>query len=104
MSQYEFIYGDIPDLGHLKIFGARVVTLVDKSLRRNDWDSKGRIGIFSGYRRDGPGYIIYLPSTGTFANSGDCFFNEQQLYRRQSMSDDRYKDLFSQVVGKESSG
>jgi hypothetical protein len=86
----------------LKIFGAREVTLVDKSLRRNNCDSKERIGIFSGYRQDGPGDIIYLPSTGMFANSGDCFFYQQLLYKRQSISDDRYKDLFSQVVGKES--
>lgn len=83
-SPFQTVFGEVPDLSHLRIFGTQAVAYLDKPTRSNDWSRKGIHGIFIGYRPYGLGYLLYLPSVNQIKESGNMFFLEKNMIERES--------------------
>ena len=111
ISPYQFIHDEAPDLSYARIWGCKCHTFIDKSQRRNDWSPHSHIGYFMGYREDGPGYVIYVPSLKDFVISSHVFFNEcipdvkENYYAeiesslREENSENRTTESFQYLVG-----
>ena len=53
--------GRKPDLSHMKVFGSKCYAYVEKKLKL---DPRAKEGIFVGYDRCSPAYLVYFPTTG----------------------------------------
>jgi len=82
-SPYQSVFGETPDLGHLRIFVSQAIAYVDKPTRSNDWSRKGTHGIFVGYCSNGPGYLMYIPSINQVKESGNVFFMEKNVIQKE---------------------
>jgi len=58
----ELFTGERPDIGHIRVFGSKIYSLVPKQ-RRRKWDDKAEEGVLVGYDGNTKGYRILNPNT-----------------------------------------
>ncbi|GBP42186.1 Retrovirus-related Pol polyprotein from transposon TNT 1-94 [Eumeta japonica] len=75
-TPYEIWLGRKPDIGHLRIFGSRVMVHVAKE-KRLKWDKKSEKKILVGYPEDIKGYRVYCPITKRVSTSRDVIIMEE---------------------------
>lgn len=75
-TPYEIWSGRKPDIGHLRIFGSRVMVHVAKE-KRLKWDKKSEKKILVGYPEDIKGYRVYCPITKKVSTSRDVIIMEE---------------------------
>ena len=74
-TPYEAIYGEKPNVGHLKVFGCSAYSYIPKD-ERQKLDSKARKCIFLGYPCNRKGYRLYDQSIRRVIHSRHVAFNE----------------------------
>lgn len=79
LSPFQIVFGNRPNFAHLRTFGCQAIAHVDKATRPNDFSGKGIRGIFVGYRRYGPGYLLYNPTSNQLKEVASLFFMEKSL-------------------------
>jgi len=77
-SPYELWTGQLPELGHLRVFGCRAYVHVPDE-RRRKFDAKAVAGIFLGYATGQKGYVVQDSETGKILTSRDVTFDENHL-------------------------
>jgi len=76
-NPYEVWTGKIPDVSHLRMFGAGAFTL-DRDPTRGKLDSRSKKGILVGYSEDTNGYRIWLPDERKVDVARDVRFFENR--------------------------
>jgi hypothetical protein len=62
MTPYEGVFGELPNLSHLRIWGCKAYLSVPKNYQRKDWRDKSFAGQFIGYSEQGEiGYRLFIP-------------------------------------------
>ena len=61
-TPYEVMFNMTPDVSHLRVFGSVCYPLIQKK-QRDPYRHKATcdVGIFVGYDRQSPGYLVYIP-------------------------------------------
>ena len=72
---YEAVFGKLPDLSNLRVFGCQVFSHIDKS-RQHKLSPKATKGVFDGYASDCPAWLIYNPTTRSITRTNSAAFNE----------------------------
>jgi hypothetical protein len=62
MTPYEAMTGKRPDVSNMQVFGTACYTYI-QGLKQK-LDTRGKKGIFVGYDRASPAYLVYFPDTG----------------------------------------
>ena len=77
MTPYEGVYGELPDLSHLRIWGCKAYIKIPKNYQRKDWREKPFTGHFIGYSEPGEmGYKVYVPDLREVVVGVNVTFNE----------------------------
>ena len=77
MTPYEGVYGLVPDLSHLRIWGCKAYLKLPKNYIRKDWRDKSFAGYFVGYSEPGEmGYRVYIPDLKETVVGVNVTFNE----------------------------
>ena len=77
MTPYECVFGEVPDLSHLRIWGCKAYLKLPKNYQRKDWRDKSFAGYFIGYSEPGEmGYKLYIPDLRDTVVGVNCTFNE----------------------------
>ena len=79
-TPYEFWYGEIPDLSHMRVFGCKSFALVPPELRQK-FDEVSVECIFTGYPEGTKGYRLFNIDTGKFIRSRNVEFYENEFYQ-----------------------
>ena len=62
ITPFEGVYGEVPDLSHLRIWGCKTYLKMPENYHRKDWRDKAFTGYFIGYNEPGAmGYQVYVP-------------------------------------------
>eukprot|EP00951_Prasinocladus_malaysianus_P026715 scaffold237829_cov15-Prasinocladus_malaysianus.AAC.1 len=75
-TPWELFSGDIPDVSHLRIFGATAYAQIPKNLRRK-LDPASQKGVFIGYETNSKAYRILLDNPRRVIVSRDVIVNEE---------------------------
>ena len=76
-TPFEGIYGEIPDLSVLRVWGCKTYLKIPKNYLRKDWREKCTSGYLMGYSTEGEmGYKIYVPELKEIVTGVNCLFNE----------------------------
>ena len=76
-TPYEGVFGEIPDLSLLRVWGCKAYMKIPKTYLRKDWREKCSSGYMMGYSVDGVmGYKIYIPELKEIVIGVNCLFNE----------------------------
>jgi len=76
-TPFEGVYGELPDLAHLRIWGCKAYLKLPKNYQRKDWRDKSFAGYFVGYSEPGEmGYRIYIPDLRETVVGVNVTFNE----------------------------
>ena len=61
-TPYEVMFNMTPDVSHLRVFGSVWYQLIQKK-QHDPYSHKATcdVGIFAGYDRQSPGYLVYIP-------------------------------------------
>ena len=77
MTPFEGVYGEVPDLSHLRIWGCKAYLKLPKDYQRKDWRDKAFTGYFVGYNEPGAmGYRLYIPDLRETVVGVNVTFNE----------------------------
>ena len=76
-TPFEGIFGEIPDLSLLRVWGCKTYLKIPKNYLRKDWREKCTSGYLMGYSVEGEmGYKIYVPELKEIVTGVNCLFNE----------------------------
>ena len=76
-TPYEGVFGEIPDLSLLRVWGCKAYLKIPKTYLRKDWREKCTSGYIMGYSVDGVmGYKIYIPELKEIVIGLNCLFNK----------------------------
>ena len=76
-TPFEGVYGELPDLAHLRIWGCKAYLKLPKNYQRKDWRDKSFAGYFVGYSEPGEmGYRVYIPDLRDTVVGVNVTFNE----------------------------
>ena len=77
ITPFEGVYGEVPDLSHLRIWGCKAYLKLPKNYQRKDWRDKSFAGYFVGYSEPGEmGYRLYIPDLRDTVVGVNVTFNE----------------------------
>ena len=112
MTPFEGVYGEVPDLSHLRIWGCKAYLKVPKNYQRKDWRDKSFAGYFVGYSEPGEmGYRLYIPDLRdtvvgvnvTFnevvPSYAEEYYNELDKMKFEVAPDESTAESFSHLVG-----
>ena len=89
-TPFEKWYGKIPNIKHLKIFGAKAFVL-DKRPGKGKFDERSLEGRFVGYSDKAKAYRIRLKNSKTVLTTRDVTFDEKGLiYQKQEEPENRW--------------
>ena len=77
-TPYELLFGNAPDISHFRTFGCKAWGWVPKALRKK-WDPRAKQGIFVGFARDTPAYLVYIPEERSVLETPFCLFDESKF-------------------------
>ena len=75
MTPHQALWGRVPDLGHLRVFGCDAFARIP-DVRRRKLDDKGAKMIMVGYAQGTKGYRLLDPNTGRIHVAKDVLFHE----------------------------
>ena len=73
---YELLYGQTPDVSHLRVFGCRAWVYNDKGKK---WDPKSNPMIFVGYEPGAKAFRLWNPATRSIVISANVRFSEHEF-------------------------
>jgi hypothetical protein len=77
ITPFEGVYGKVPDLSHLRIWGCKSYLKLPKNYQRKDWRDKCFSGYFIGYSEPGEmGYRLFIPELRETVVGVHVTFNE----------------------------
>jgi len=82
---YQALFGKLPDLSYLRVFGCQVFFHIDKRKKRK-LGHKSSERIFIGYASDCPAWLVYNPNIRIVIRTDSDVFNEQWKPTRSSQS------------------
>lgn len=74
-TPFELLYGSVPDVSHLRVFGCTAYPHVPK-IHRSKLDPVSVKGVFVGYEAASKAYRVYLPDLKKIVVSASVTFNE----------------------------
>ena len=78
-TPYELLYGKVPDIGHLRVFGCGAYVHIPKDARVNKLSPRGELMIFLGYPDGVKGYLFMrLPNNVLFKGT-TAIFDEDMM-------------------------
>ncbi|KAG3120667.1 hypothetical protein PI125_g1003 [Phytophthora idaei] len=80
-TPYEAMWGRMPDIHHVRKFGALAYVHTKLDPLRHKFADNCRVGFVLGYRESALGCKIYFPKEGTALFGGQVTVNEQVLYK-----------------------
>ena len=72
-TPFELFYGKVPDLRHMASFGTKCY-FYDENTKK--LDNRSTSGVFVGYDRESPAYLVYNTNSGAIRRSRNVRFNE----------------------------
>ncbi len=112
MIPWECVYGEPPNLAHLRIWGCKAYLRMPKNYLRKDWRDKTFSGFFIGYSEEGEvGYRLYIPDfkevlVGVNVTFNEVvppydeeYFNELKKLSFEVAPDESTVDSFDHLVG-----
>ena len=72
-TPFELFYGKVPDLRHMASFGT-MCYVYDENTKK--LDNRSTSGVFVGYDRESPAYLVYNTNSGAIRRSRNVRFNE----------------------------
>ena len=78
-TPYELLYGIVPDVSHLRIFGCDAYAY-NFDVGRQKLDDTAIRGVFLGYDDRSSSYLIYIPEKRKIMRSAHVVFNERGFY------------------------
>ena len=72
-TPFELFYGKVPDLRHMASFGTKCY-VYDENTKK--LDNRSTSGVFVGYDRESPAYLVYNTNSGAIRRSRNVRFNE----------------------------
>ena len=77
MTPWEAVYGVVPDISNIRVWGCKTYLKVPRNYIRKDWREKVFSGYLMGYSTIGEvGYKIYVPDFQEIITGVNCTFNE----------------------------
>ena len=77
-TPYEMLYGRAPDISRFRTFGCKTWAWVPKA-KRQKWDARSKQGIFVGFSKSAPAYLVYIESEGKTMETPFCLFDESKF-------------------------
>ena len=112
MTPWECVFGEPPNLVHLRIWGCKAYLKMPKNYARKDWREKVFSGYFIGYSDEGEvGYRLYIPDfkevlVGVNVTFNEVvpsyeeeYFNELKKLSFEVAPDESTVDSFDHLVG-----
>ena len=75
-TPYELLYGRVPDISHLRIFGCAAWVLQEKGKK---WDPNSKPMVFIGYEKGSKAYRVWNPETRSIVVSTSIRLDESRL-------------------------
>ena len=85
-TPYELVTKHKPNISHLRIFGCRVFTLIDKFNRTSKLDPIAKLGYNLGIARNQRGWLVLLPDENRIIVSRTCRFDETVMYKDHAVA------------------
>ena len=79
VTPYEKLYGKIPDLSNIRVFGTRVYVLDELVPKGHKFAPRSNICYLVGFTNTG--YVVFEPSTKKTFNTCNVKFDEEKLYK-----------------------
>jgi hypothetical protein len=77
MTPHEFVFGDAPDIGNLRVWGSKTFVKRPRDTNRKDFSETTKTGFLLGYSDTPKGYKVFIPDTNSIMYSVHCAFNEE---------------------------
>ena len=90
-TPYELLYGTVPDISHLRIFGCDAYAY-NFDVSRQKLDDTAIKGVFVGYDDKSSSYLIYIPNKRKIMRSAHVIFNERGFYAPGVISEGASED------------
>ena len=83
VSPYQKLFNIVPEVSHLRTFGAVCYDLIPKQFRDpHRHKATADVGIMVGYSRQSAAYLLYKPKTQRVYVRHDCWFDENYRLAR----------------------
>jgi len=76
ISPFEFLYGEPPDLRHIRVWGCKTWVIEPRNESRKDWHPKTAVGRYIGLSTLPLGYVIWIPELADITISVNVKFDE----------------------------
>ena len=90
-TPYELLYGAVPDVTHLRIFGCDAYAY-NFDVSRQKLDDCAIRGVFVGYCKKSSSYLIYIPNKRKIMRSAHVVFNERGFNAPGAISEGACED------------
>ena len=96
-TPYELVYGEVPDIGHLRVFGCGAYVHIPKDVRINKLSPRGELMIFLGYPDGVKGYLFMRLPNNILFKGVTAIFDEDMMPKCETATKRRFTPIGDKI-------